>query len=144
MAKISSKKNSKAEEKLKQLKKSKGIIEVGVFKGSRYPDGIPTPAVAQYLEYGTNKMPARPFMRQTSAKNNKKWSALYRKLWQTESDPKKILGKIAVRVQSDIRMTIRDGEFAPLKPNTVKAKGFDKTLIDTGHLLRSIDWRIKK
>lgn len=142
MAKIKRTRNAKLDERLKNIKKLKGTLKVGILEGSKYPNGTPTSEIAQYLEYGTDRMPARPFMQTTIKKKSPSWGNLLKKLYRTEPNTTRVSGKFALKIQSDIVMTIRDGEFEPLHPYTVKIKGFDKTLIDTGHLMKSIDWEI--
>ena len=41
--------------------------EVGFFSEARYPDGTPVPAVAAWNEFGTTRIPERPFFRQALA-----------------------------------------------------------------------------
>ena len=41
-----------------------------------------------------------------------------------------------------VKKIFRAGEFEPNKPATIKAKGSDKPLIDTGRLRNSIDYEL--
>ena len=45
----------------------------GSSAGNPYPDGTPVAAVAAFNEFGTDRIPPRPFMRQTIAKNQAAW-----------------------------------------------------------------------
>jgi len=51
------------------------------------------------------------------------------------------IGRAAV---NSIRRKLLSGPFAPLAPATVKAKGHDIPLIDTGEMLESITYRVRR
>ena len=55
-------------------------------------------------------------------------------------DPKKALGVVAQKVVDWIKDSISSNTPPQNKPATVAAKGSDKTLIDSGQLLASVDW----
>ncbi len=59
--------------------------------------------------------------------------------WE-ESDIEKELNKLCIRMQSYCRKIIysNDGRLAPNAPSTIKAKGDNHPLFDTGQLARSI------
>ena len=41
-------------------------------------------------------------------------------------------------VRGLVQETIKEGEFSPNAPSTIKKKGSDKPLIDTGHMRQSV------
>lgn len=98
-------------------------------------------------EYGAPKanIPARPFLAQTFKNRRSELIALQAKIAQgllagrlTEERAMGLLGAWAVGA---IKATItRDGQFAALKPATIKRKGSDKPLIHTGQLVGSINF----
>ncbi|WP_438381477.1 hypothetical protein ABHV46_10825 [Asaia sp. BMEF1] len=91
-----------------------GTVEAGVFEDATYPDGTPVAQVAQWDEFGTKSAPPRPFMRQTINDNQDKWGAdLAKALQATDFDAEKALGIVGERIASQIRDTIREGDFAP-------------------------------
>ncbi|MDY4010785.1 MAG: hypothetical protein SOY60_03860 [Fusobacterium gastrosuis] len=50
------------------------------------------------------------------------------------------LGKDVVK---KVKEMIESGSYAPLSPTTIKKKGSDKPLFDTGTLLRSVKYKIE-
>lgn len=96
-------------------------------------------------EYGapSKGIPARPFMRQTFEHRRGELIALQAKIAQGliagKLTEERAMGLLGAWAAGAIKATItRDGNFAPLKPATVKRKGSDKPLIDTGQLVGSI------
>ncbi|MGL4898009.1 MAG: HK97-gp10 family putative phage morphogenesis protein [Cetobacterium sp.] len=116
----------------KQIKVSGGV-HIGFNPNSIYPNGTPVELVALFLEFGTKNMPPRPFMRNTIRKNKKKWSNLLR-----NSKNFDIVGK---QIINDIKTSIINGNFEPLKPSTIKKKGNSYPLIDTGTLYDSLIYK---
>ena len=49
-----------------------------------------------------------------------------------------VLKKTAVFMKGLVQETIKDGNFPANAPSTVKKKGSDKPLIDTGHMRQSV------
>lgn len=113
-------------------------VQVGVFDGRNAE-------IALIHEFGAPAagIPARPFVRQTLENKAGQLAALQKKIAQallmgtlTEG---KALGLIGAWAAGAIKATItRDGNFAPLKPATIKRKGSDKPLIHTGQLVGAI------
>jgi hypothetical protein len=88
-------------------------------------------------------IPARPFLKQTFERKRGELVALQAKIAQLliagKLTPEKAMGLLGAWAVGAIKATItRDGNFAPLKPATIKRKGSDKPLIDTGQLVGSI------
>ena len=118
-------------------------VKVGVMSGS-YPDGTSVVDVAYWNEYGTSKMPSRPFIRQTFEKNGS----------DIEQVSRTLLGGIitgiynadgALRELGDwyegvMKEVLRDGSYVPNAPSTLAQKNGSKPLVDTGTLLQSIKW----
>lgn len=129
-------------------------VEAGYFdeKAKRKPKAgergtLTLAQVAKYNNEGTKKIPARPFMKtamQTSfaKKNSKKIKAQLAGLIQGKG-AKGILQALGVLGTSSIQHNIRNGDWKPNSPSTVKKKGSDKPLIDTSQLLQGVRDRIK-
>ena len=123
-------------------------VNVGFLEGSTYPDGTSTPMVAAVQEFGatishsdghTTVIPPRPFMRNTVAKNSSRWGDLLgAALKASDLNAKQALALTGLKVVSQMQDEVKALTEPPLAPSTVKAKGFDTPLIDTGHLLNSI------
>lgn len=103
--------------------------------------------IAAYNEYGTSTTPARPFLKQTVDGNRDKIKAMCEQTAKDISDGKpteqclKQLGAFGVGL---VQETIANGSFAPNSPQTVKKKGSDKPLIDTGQMRQSVHYVIRK
>lgn len=122
-------------------------VKVGVLGANADKDhggGNSVVDIAMIHEFGAPaaNIPERSFIRSTMVNQKGKIAAIAGKisvkvLTKNMSVPKalNILGIAAV---SMIKRTITKSVPPPLKPDTVKAKGSSKPLIDTGQLLNSI------
>jgi hypothetical protein len=59
-------------------------------------------------------------------------------------DGGKALQLMGERIKDQLQGSIRELVEPPLSPYTIKKKGFDKPLIDTGHMLNSVDYDVKE
>ena len=110
-------------------------------------DGVPVVEYAIYNEFGTAKIPARPFVSTTHDEENKRWIGtidknleemlLSKQRTQTELD---ILGR---RMMTDIKRKIDSITTPANSPATIKAKGSSKPLFDDGVLRREINYEVK-
>lgn len=121
------------EQKIQKQIRIAGGVNVNIDKSAIYDDGTPVELIALYLEFGTKNMPARPFMRSAIKKNKKSWADLLAKSRDFDTVGKKMV--------EDIKESILDGNFKPLKQSTVNKKGHAHVLIDTGKLYDSIDYK---
>lgn len=91
-------------------------------------------------------MPQRSFIRSAVDENKKKIDDMSAKLAGKIVDgmsPNQALGIMGNAVQGMIQKKIANGPFEPNKPSTVKKKGRNKPLIDTGHLRQSIRYVVE-
>lgn len=124
------------------------VVNVGFMKGDMASDGKTTVAeVAACNEYGTDKIPSRPFVRNSFDATNG-WT----------SDTEKIVGMVVDGVcnadkacnllgnkaEGDIKKSITDGDYEKNAPSTVKHKGSNKPLIDTGRMRNSVKFEVKE
>lgn len=133
--------------------------ESGGTAGDPYPDGTPVAAVAYWNEFGTDRIPARPFMRQTIAKNQDQWGKLLAGcLRQTRGDLDKAMAMAGEQIVSQLQEQIRTLQDPPLaastmenrlrstkkngKLSTVNMATASKPLIDTGHMLNSVGYEV--
>lgn len=133
---------------LAQLSRIGGGVKAGFLKGSTTTDGKSIPMYAAYNEYGTSRIPARPFMRTTAKEHQKEWigilgHSLKGKLTE-KTAIRTALGACGQTMVSDIQATIQQGSFAPNAESTIKAKQRkgktepDHPLIDTGQMLAAV------
>ena len=117
-----------------------GIIEQANYDGS---DGESVAQVAFWNEYGTATVPPRPFFRNTIAEHKDEWPKQATALMEAGSgDVRQTLELMGEGVKGQIVETIQAFREPPNAAATVKKKGFDKPLIDTGTLWRSIDYEV--
>lgn len=160
--KIDTKQISELLEKIgKDLEKAKGV-RVGVIGNQSYPDkevklkdgtvrtykGAKVSDVAIWNEYGTSKIPPRPFLRK-SLKNQKKWAQFVQNNWDVSQESDKKLNKIAMQlgamVEGDIKKSIGSDIPPPNSAYTLRQKApKTKTLINTATLMGSIHYEVLK
>jgi hypothetical protein len=117
----------------------KKVVRVGFF-ARRVAD------VAAYNEFGSPAAgrPPRPFFRKTIAEGRKHWgSDLGKVLRHTGFDAERSLGLMGELIAGELRQSIVDFDSPPLAASTVRRKGFAKPLVDTGTMLRSVDYRVE-
>ena len=125
-------------------------IKVGFQAGEATDDnGVDLCDIAVWNELGTqgkHPIPARPFLRQSVDENESDirayGAAFVRKIARggTAADS---LKKMGVYMKGIVQRTIRDGRFVPNAPSTVRKKGSDRPLIDTGRLRQSVSYYIR-
>lgn len=121
-------------------------LRVGFLENARYPDGTPVAMVAAINEYGapSRGQPPRPFFRRMIAKHVGEWpSAIGDLLKANEYDAAKALDLTGATIAGQLRQSITDLVDPPLAPSTIRRKGFDKPLIDSGDMRRSVDHEVK-
>lgn len=104
--------------------------------------------VATWNEFGTGRIPSRPFLRIAFDDNHKAWESLAENLLDQVLDrcmSARQLGRtMGERMQKDIRDVIGDkSRLAPNAPSTIRRKGHDKPLIDTGTMKERVNYRVE-
>jgi hypothetical protein len=121
-------------------------VKVGFLAGAIYPNGTPVALVAAIQEFGAPRagIPPRPFFRNMIAAKSPEWGpATAALLIANDYDAAKTLKQVGEAVAGQLRQSIVDLVDPPLAPITIRAKGFSKPLIDTGHMLNSVDYEVK-
>ncbi len=129
-----------------------GEVSVGFFENATYPaedGGLPVAQVAFWNEYGTTnddgsaRVPPRPFMKKTVEDNAETWP---RKLGAaaryTGYRTKPTLEIMGAELVGQMRLSLRQLNDPPNAPATIKKKGFDKPLFDTGRMEDDITWLV--
>ena len=120
-------------------------VRVGFLEGATYPDGTPVATVAAANEFGRpdKGQPPRPFFRQTIEQNSPNWGRQIGKLLKAnDSDSAAALEAMGSVIKGQLQRSINQFTSPPLAPSTIAAKGFDKPLILTAHMLRSVDFEV--
>ena len=158
MANISIKGGDKWRKALSKLAQDKVIkVRAGVLEGAKTTDGKSVATYAAYNEFGTDNIPARPFMRNTLTRESENWERGLGAFLARGMTPEEALKAVGARMAEDIRKTIDESidieENAPstVRKKTRKATGGQKgetdtprPLVDKGNLRRSINWEIEK
>ena len=128
----------------KNLQKA-ASVEIGFLEDATYPDGTPVALVAALNEFGSDDTPPRPFFRGMIADKSPEWpDAVGNLLVANEYDADKTLGQAGAAIKGQLQAAIVAYVGPPLKPATIARKGNDKQLVDTGHMLASVDYAVKK
>ncbi len=133
-------------------------VKAGVLQGATYPAATITPAdggkpypdpragkaVAPYaaaLHFGTSKIPARPFIAQPAASHRGEWADLVSRQLRGGASVEKSLGLAGIAMRDAIQEAITSWP----GDNSAKwaaVKGFNHGLIQTSHLLHSIEYEV--
>ena len=110
-------------------------------------EGIPIVEYATYNEYGTSRIPSRPFIRIASDENRDVWLGIAKKgvgrIIDGTSSADGCCEDIGQRMKDDIKKVIGDkSKLAPNAPSTIRRKGHDKPLIDTGLMKSKVNYRV--
>lgn len=124
-------------------------VNVGFFETETYPagksDGAPIPVAqaAFWNEYGTTTAPERHFVRSMIEKRSPRWGvALGNALRKTDYDAHMSLSIMGEMMQGQMRKSIQEWTDPPNADSTVARKGFNKPLIETGQMLRAVDYQV--
>ncbi len=147
----------------------KKVVETGWFSGNKYPskenaDGTKSEPVevwqaAKWNEFGTGKIPARPFMRLANRKLQPEFKniepKIFSKVLKGELTTEQGLGLIGLKMEEFIVDSIKNGGWTPNSDITIngttpdkngnqfiKGKGFDKPLIDTSLMWQSVSSKV--
>lgn len=121
-------------------------LHVGFLEGATYPDGgLNVPTVAIINEFGapSRGQPPRPFFRTMIAKESKHWGDdVGQLLLMHDYNAETALNLLGEDIKGALKQSINDLTSPPLAPSTVERKGFEKPLIDTAHMINSIDCEV--
>lgn len=136
----------KAESRLQslidKLGKKKRVVRIG-FLGGTYPSGIPIAAVAAFQDFGTRRIPPRPFFRNMIAAKKGAWPRETRAiLKETDYDVKRTLGLLGEHVKGQLIESIDNTNTPPLAASTIRRKGFSKPLVETGTMRSHADYEV--
>lgn len=146
---------------LKQLRaqvgRSSRILTIGVHEGATadVDDGnikrsVPIAPYAAANEFGTTRIPKRPFLENTMNRYGKAWEKfLVAQLKRRNNDVSGALNAVGNAAVRDVIATIKEGNFEPLKPRTIEAKRRkgrtepEAILQDTESLIKSIAYKVQ-
>lgn len=104
---------------------------------------IPVAQAAYWAEFGTKTSPPRPFFRNTIASKSPRWGlGLGNALRKTHYNAREALAIVGMGIQGQLRQTIKDFKDPPNSQVTQDLKGFNKPLVNTGQMLRAVDFQV--
>jgi hypothetical protein len=88
-------------------------------------------------------IPPRPFFRNAIRKYGPQWGADMAAIIKANGfDAARVLSLMGMRIKGQIQQSIVDLRTPPNAPSTIRRKGFDKPLIEKGHMLNSVDYEV--
>ena len=91
----------------------------------------------------TITIPPRPFFRNAIKAHGKEWGKnMGASLKENRFDAAKALVSMGQLIKRQIQQSIRDTNSPPNAPSTIRRKGFNKPLIDTGTMWNSVDYEV--
>jgi hypothetical protein len=124
---------------------NKSSVRVGFLENATYPDGTPVALVALIQDSGAPNagIPPRPFFRNMIASKSPEWpQAIFDLLKSTNYDTQQTLMLVGDAIKGQLQQSIRDTNAPPLKPATIKRKGFEKPLIEHYIMINSVDYEV--
>jgi len=122
-------------------------VKVGLMGGEE-ADGTSIVDIGVYNEFGTNSIPARPFMGTTADRYRdtiyKYTETLVGQMIDGKYTVRQVLNYMGLWYQAKIQMVIREAKTwaVPNAPSTVAIKGSSSPLIDTGRMVGAIRYEI--
>ena len=104
--------------------------------------------IATWNEYGTRRIPSRPFIRISADTNKQSWEKLAQQCVNNVIDggsPRDAAQVVGHRMVEDIRKVF--GDTSKLKanaPSTIAKKGRNEPLVDSGEMRRRVNFRIEE
>lgn len=132
---------------LKDLYTANRGLKLGILEGTTTTDGKPIAEYAYWNEFGTENIPARPFLRTTLSNKSSSWAEIITSTMRGRAAEKGIvdraLGLVGARGKADIQQTIESGGFKPNATSTINRKGSHKIpLKDTGDMFKAIHFEV--
>jgi hypothetical protein len=134
---------------VREINKARTLeVAVGIFENARNDEGEKIAEYAAYNEYGTSKIPARPFMALSVDRNKaeikKDIDEGLARITSGAGTVEKELNRIGAKHVERIQATITGPNIPPpLSPATVAKKGNNKTLVDTSAMVNAVTWEIR-
>lgn len=135
--------------KFEKLLKELGQLEVriGIQQGEASEEGVDLVDIAMFNELGTVHIPSRPFLRDSVDANADQINSFLQSMKKEilrGGSAEDVLKKIGVFQKGLIQEQIVKGNFAPNSEATIRRKGSDTPLVDTGRMRQSINYVIQQ
>jgi hypothetical protein len=118
-------------------------VRVGFLENAVNTKGQLIAPYAAANEFGTRHIPPRPFFRSMIRQSSPGWGdTMAKTLTATKFNASRTLSAMGEVIVGQLRQSIVDTNAPPLAPATIRAKGFDKPLIETGDMFQSADYEV--
>lgn len=110
-------------------------------------DGTDICDIAMWNELGTAHAPSRPFLRKSVDENTAEINSFLqsKKEGLLRGEPaEQILKEIGIFQKDLIQEKITEGSYTPNAASTIRRKGSDKPLINTGRMRQSVNYVIRR
>lgn len=122
-------------------------IVAGILKDSgTASNGASYVDIATWNEYGTRRIPSRPFIRISADTNKQAWAKMAQQCVNDVIDgdnPKDAAQVIGHRMVEDIREVFGSSELKANAPSTIAKKGRNEPLVDSGEMRRRVNFRVE-
>jgi len=119
-------------------------VKVGIRRGKGSHDGTDMLDIAVYNHFGTATIPARPFVSDCAEKNagqiQEAQKRLVYRVYQGGLSADGVLAELGAWYVNVQKGHILHGGWTPNAPATIKRKGSNRPLVDTGQLVNTVDW----
>ena len=134
---------------MRDLQKLDGMeVVAGMLRDSgKAENGASYVDIATWNEYGTSRIPSRPFIRISADTNKAAWGRLAQQCVNGVIDgdsPRDAAQVVGHRMVEDIRKVF--GDTSKLKanaPSTIAKKGRNEPLVDSGEMRRRVNFRVE-
>lgn len=121
-------------------------VEVGITTPVTYPNGTKIAYIASIQAHGTEdgRIPPRDFKAACSddlKEKQKNFVIQYVRNFFRGKDTDGLVEELGITSANLLRTSVIEFKEPPNAPSTIKRKGFDDPLIETGLLRDTIDWR---
>lgn len=124
-------------------------IDAGIFANAGSDSrGTPYVDIALYNEFGTYRIPARPAVRIASDENQRNWGDIIEAEVGTiisgGGGKAQMCKRVGKQMVKDIQSIFGDtSKLAPNAPSTIRRKGRNEPLVDTGTLRSKVNYRVE-
>lgn len=102
-------------------------------------------STTHHVQEYTITVPPRPFFRSMIEEHKGEWGPALGKIIQgADYDATVALGRLGYMVGNQLQESIREFSDPPNAKSTVQKKGFDHPLVDSAHMLNSVDFEVNE
>ena len=135
---------------MRNLQKLYGMeVVAGMLRDSgKASNGASYVDIATWNEYGTGHIPSRPFIRISADTNKQAWEKLAQQCVNNVIDgdsPRDAAQVVGHKMVEDIREVFGDTSMLKANaPSTIKKKGRNEPLVDSGEMRRRVNFRVEE